>query len=298
MRILHIDSGLEMRGGQWQVLYLLEQLARAGHQVCLLSPRSSPLAELALSQDLAVRPLGPSSLARLGPGFDLVHAHDARSHWLAALLVRRPLVVSRRVAFPVRRNPVSRWKYRRPAHFIAISQFVREALLAAGIAPDRIAVVYDGVPLPDAISSGGRIVAPATDDPRKGTALLRQAAALGGFEVHFSSHLSQDLAGAGIFVYITHQEGLGSAVLLAMAAGVPVVTSRTGGLPEAVRDGQTGLLVDNAPEAIAAAVARLAADRPLALRLAACARRRAEETFSVAAMVRGTLQVYHRVLSC
>ena len=45
-----------------------------------------------------------------------------------------------------------------------------------------------------------------------------------------------------MFVYITESEGLGSAVLLAMAAGTPVIASRVGGLPEAIEDGVNGLL--------------------------------------------------------
>ena len=45
MRILHLDSGREMRGGQWQVLRLLEGLRAAGHDVTLLARAGAPLAE-------------------------------------------------------------------------------------------------------------------------------------------------------------------------------------------------------------------------------------------------------------
>ncbi len=63
-----------------------------------------------------------------------------------------------------------------------------------------------------------------------------------------------------MFLYITHKEGLGSAALLAMASGVPVVASRVGGLPEIVDDGGTGFFVENHPEAIAARMRLLAED--------------------------------------
>ena len=43
MVILHIDSGAEMRGGQWQAFYLLRGLAKAGHGVRLLAPDGSPI---------------------------------------------------------------------------------------------------------------------------------------------------------------------------------------------------------------------------------------------------------------
>ncbi len=64
-----------------------------------------------------------------------------------------------------------------------------------------------------------------------------------------------------MFVYITRSEGLGSAILLAMSAGVPVVASNIGGIPEIVVDGESGLLVENDAAQIAAAILRLKQDR-------------------------------------
>jgi glycosyltransferase involved in cell wall biosynthesis len=83
-----------------------------------------------------------------------------------------------------------------------------------------------------------------------------------------------------------------------MAAGVPVVASRVGGLMEVVEDGESGILTDNSPAAIARALTRLAGDAELRRRLGARARRRVHEKFSVEAMVRDTLDVYRKVLSC
>ncbi len=295
VRILHIDTGREMRGGQWQVLYLIEGLRAKGHEVTLLARPSAPLYAGAQKKAFDVRPAG---LFQLSPRADLVHAHDARGHSLAALSARAPLVVSRRVAFPVGRGLGSRWKYGRAKHFIAVSGFVQRKLMEAGIPQERISVVCDGVPLGRPAARGRRVVAPATDDPGKGTGLLKRAAAIGRFDVHFSTALREDLArDAAVLVYLSYEEGLGSGVLLAMAAGVPVVASRVGGLPEAVSHGETGLLVENTPEAVAAAVRQLLKDGSAADAMAAAARRRAEALFGVEAMVENTLQVYHRVLS-
>ena len=55
---------------------------------------------------------------------DIVHAHDARAHTLAAIAARAPFVVSRRVAFPVKRSLLSQWKYRQAKRYLAVSQFV------------------------------------------------------------------------------------------------------------------------------------------------------------------------------
>jgi glycosyltransferase involved in cell wall biosynthesis len=116
-------------------------------------------------------------------------------------------------------------------------------------------------------------------------------------ELKLSTALERDLPSAAVFVYITHREGLGSAVLLAMSAGVPVVASRTGGLPEIVCHGETGLLVENRAEAIAAAIRTLLDDPARALRMGAAARRAVVERFTVEAMVRRTMEVYRQVLS-
>jgi glycosyltransferase involved in cell wall biosynthesis len=298
MRILHLDSGPAMRGGQWQALRLLEGLSRTACDVLLLAPAQAPLLAAARARDLPAEPLSLPALARHSRHADLVHAHDARSHLLAALIKRAPLIAARRVAFPVARSPLSRWKYARADHFIAVSHCARSTLLQTGIPADKISVVYDGVPVPATPACGDRILALASSDPRKCPALLRQAAALADIELHFSTDLDRDLPGAAIFVYLTENEGLGSAVLLAMAAGVAVIASRTGGLPEIIEHEHTGLLTENSPQAVAAAIRRLHNDPALRKRLGEQARRRVLERFTDAHMVQATLAVYRKVLAC
>ncbi len=290
MRVLHIDTLHVMRGGQWQVLYLLERLKGR-----LLAPAGAPLYERARALGLEVAPLSRTAIR--DSGIDLVHAHDAHAHTLAALLAPVPVVVSRRVAFPISRGPLSRWKYRRPAHFIAVSEYVRRQLEAGGVAPARISVVYDGVPPREPAPGGPDVIAPAIDDPLKGSALLREAASRAGITARFPENLPEALDTAAVFVYLSQTEGLGSAALLAMAAAVPVIASRVGGLPEIVEDGVTGLLVENEPGAVAAALTRLLADEPLRRRLGAEGRRRVLERFGADAMASGTAEVYRRVLS-
>ncbi|MGH9665620.1 MAG: glycosyltransferase family 4 protein [Bryobacteraceae bacterium] len=299
MRLLHLDSGREMRGGQWQVLYLLEGLAARGHSVVLLAPAGSPLHRQAAARALEVRPWNVWSALRFSRRCDLVHAHDARSHTLAALFARRPLVVSRRVAFLLKTGPGSRWKYARAARFIAVSQHVGEILENARVAPGRIAVVYDGVEFPEEVappSNRSGVVALATDDPAKGADLIREAARSSGIDVMFSRTLPADLASAAVFVYVTRSEGLGSAALLAMASGAAVIASRTGGLPEVVEHRVTGLLTDNNPREIAQAMRRLLDDPDLAASLVAQGRARVRDRFSLARMIDETLAVYERIL--
>src|SRR5262249_37603385 len=137
MRVLHLDSGKQMRGGQWQVLRLIEGLAGEGVECTLLAREGAPLWDAARGPGLRVSRLGLLPVALLSRRHDLVHAHDARSHTLAALAARSPLVVSRRVAFPVR----SGWKYRRADRYLAVSACVEGVLAAAGVPKQKIDVV-------------------------------------------------------------------------------------------------------------------------------------------------------------
>ena len=290
MRVVHLDSGREMRGGQWQVLSLLHGL---GDGNTLLTAAEGPLMREAQRRGIDAQPLSMLSLGAVTKSSDLIHAHDARCHTWAAALGSAPLVVSRRVAFPVKQSVLSRWKYGRATKYLAVSEHVKQTLMDAEVPPERIEVVYDGVRLPDRVAHGERIIAPATDDPMKGSDLIREAADLAGFRVHFSEDLEADLPTASLLVYITRSEGLGSAALLAMAYGVPVVASRVGGLPEVVEDCHTGILTDNEPAAIADAMLRALAMRDM---LGRNARRCVEEKFSIGHMVTRTQRVYQELL--
>jgi hypothetical protein len=293
MRILHLDAGKEMRGGQWQALRLIEGLAAAGVESTLLAREGFPLFQAARKEGWRVQPLGLAHAMALARRHDLMHAHDAHGHTLGAIVRGAPLVVSRRVAFPVG----SRWKYGRAARYLAVSEFVKSVLTAGGVPPDRITVVYDGVPLLEP-AQGTRVMAPANaDDPQKGAPLAVEAARLAGVSLTLSANLEHDLRDASVFVYITHSEGLGSGVLLAMSAGIPVIASNVGGLPEVIRDRENGLLVENQPEAVRAAIRELLDDPQLARNLGAAARRTVIEHFAVDLMVRRTMEVYRQVLS-
>ena len=299
MRILHLDSGRQMRGGQWQVLYLLEGLKEAGVACTLLARAGSPLLAAAISEGFTAKPLTLLTLNSIAGEHDLIHAHDARSHTLALAAPQRPLVVARRVAFPVRASWLSQWKYARACRYIAVSGHVQQTLLDAGVPAEKIAVIPDAVTArPRSAAARDIILSLDFDDPMKGAALVRQAAALAGLDVHFSRDLMQDLDRAAIFVYITYEEGLGSAVLQAMAAGVPVIASRIGGIPEAVEDGVTGLLVNNDAAEISAAMLRLVHDTGLAAALGSAARHRAASRFALPLVTRRTIEIYEEALKC
>lgn len=119
--------------------------------------------------------------------------------------------------------------------------------------------------------------------------------------VHFPGFIPQAqrlLPGFDVFAMSSCMEGLGTIVLDAALAGVPVAATAAGGLPEVVLDGQTGLLapVGNAA-ALAAALLRLLDEPALGQRLAQAARRRVEQEFSVTPMARRYVEIYQALLA-
>lgn len=291
MRILHVDTGRELRGGQIQALLLVRGLLAAGHDCRIYAPPGSPLH----AQDLPTAPL--SSLRRHASGASLLHAHDSRSHSYCLFLGPR-IVVSRRVAFARQPNFLSRWKYRRAQRFLAVSAHVRDLLIEEGISPASIGLVPDGtLLLPPSTREPGRIITLGSSDPRKGGELIAETARLLGQPIHFSTDLPTDLATASLFVYASDMEGLGSAALLAQSAGVPVIASRVGGLPEAIEDGVTGTLVNQTPPAFAEAITEMLLDPARLARYGDAGRQRIAAHFSVDRLIARTLEEYEIALA-
>jgi glycosyltransferase involved in cell wall biosynthesis len=106
------------------------------------------------------------------------------------------------------------------------------------------------------------------------------------------------LGAADVSVMPSLNEALSNVLLESMAAAAPVVATRVGGTPEAVSDGETGLLVPPGDAgAITAAVSRLLDDRELACRLGLAARAFVVQRFSVDRMVRATEDLYAELLA-
>lgn len=314
MRVLHVDTATEWRGGQQQLAWLLA--ARPGD--LWAGVPGSPLAERVRPPDLALRPGGdPRNLLPLrAPAVDLVAAHTPHALGVA-WLTARPLVAHRRVDF-VPRDP---WKWRRATRVVAVSAAVRRVLVDAGLDPERVDVVHDGVgppppgppvdgprPLYGAVGAlvdhkahhvlvdamaevpGGLVI--AGEGPNR-AALEARIARLGlGDRVRLLGHLTSPAglyAAVDVFVHPSTEEGMGQAVVEAMAAGCRVVATTAGGLPEVV--GETGERVPPGDARALAAAMRRALGRPRGEGIARAA------AYSVAAMVAGTEAAYARALS-
>jgi glycosyltransferase involved in cell wall biosynthesis len=101
-----------------------------------------------------------------------------------------------------------------------------------------------------------------------------------------------------VFVFSSYLEGLGTAILDAMAVRKPVVATRAGGIPEAVQDGVTGLLVPSRdPEPLARAILHLLRYPEQRRAFGEAGRKRVEHYFTAERMAVETLRVYQRLLN-
>lgn len=128
-----------------------------------------------------------------------------------------------------------------------------------------------------------------------------EARALGVFgHVVFAGHTSDVrpyYAAADVLALPSHSEGSPNVLLEAMAAGLPVVATAVGGVPEIAEDGESALLVPaREPRAFADALGRVLADGALARGLGGAAAARAVAEFSPESYARGLVEIYRGLL--
>jgi glycosyltransferase involved in cell wall biosynthesis len=112
-----------------------------------------------------------------------------------------------------------------------------------------------------------------------------------------TSEIETMFAAMDIFAFPSHEEPLGSALLAAMAHGLPVVAIARGGVPEVVEDGKNGLLVNDLDAAaFDAALASLIVQPEQAARLGHAARQTVLANFSADRMLEETLRVYEALI--
>jgi glycosyltransferase involved in cell wall biosynthesis len=356
---IHVDTAKTWRGGQRQVLLTVVGLRERGHRTVLVAHPDGELATRASEGHDLIR-LVPRAEVDLHAAWklsrivkdlrpDIVHAHDPHAVALASLALsfmtsgKCPgLIASRRVAFHLKGNAFSRWKYHQVDCFVAASNAIRDMLIGDGIDSARVVTVYEGIDLhrvqaePAAnihaefwLPTHAPIVgAVAALTQEKGHKYLIDAAALVVREVpdarfvilgegdqrpalerhvkelHLDKHvvlpgfradILSFIQSFDLFVMSSLFEGLGTSLLDAMALSKPIVASDTGGIPEAVSHGETGLLVPprDARE-LAAAIVKLLKDPERREKMGRAGLERVKRLFSAEQMVEKTLGVYRR----
>jgi len=365
LTILHVDTAPTWRGGQAQVLGLIEGLAERGHEQWLAAP-DGPLAAKVAALGVPTRRFAPGGDLDLVAAVSLaeyarrirpliVHLHSARAHatgLLAARACGAKSVVARRVDFEVGRGPLGALKYRLPVdRFVTVSRGIAAVLARGGIPEAKVTVIHsgidvdvvavrvaaaraqgrskalravlgvrDGVPLVGAIAAlaphkdhrtlveaaaivlskrpEARFVA-AGDGPTA-QAVRDQVGALGlgdAFRLPgFVDDVPALLGALDVFVLSSYLEGLGTSVLDAQAAGVPVVATGVGGVPEMIEDCVNGRLVPpRDPVELAHAILEVL-DDPETARARAGKARETVRAFDLARTIERTEALYRELV--
>ena len=114
----------------------------------------------------------------------------------------------------------------------------------------------------------------------------------------YQTDVGQFFAAFDVFILPSGNEGTPVTAIEALAAGCPVVASRVGGVPDVVRDGQDGFLVEaGAVDELARRLGQLAADPELRRRMGAAGRDRVIERYAVGRLIDDVDALYRRLLA-
>ena len=327
MRVLLLDLGLELRGGQRQVYYLARALARTPDMEPLVAcPRTGKLAELLRDEGLPVlglpgrSPANPLLLRWMGQRLrdfppDIVHTHDANAATVGAfykLLHSGTLLIhSRRVSYPLRRGLRS-WKYRIADAVVGVSREIADGMIGAGIPASRVSAIHSGIDPSryrprEARQDGGFLFQSiGAFTPQKGYSVLVRAMA----ELRKRSlpPWAVRIVGDGPLLDPIREEArtLGVDALLALpgrrdikegwVTGVPVICSALASNQELVRGDENGLLAAvGDPVSLADAMARCLTDEGLRARLAEAGSRSVLE-FTDTRMAEQYMDLYRRLM--
>lgn len=174
MKVLLVDLETAWRGGQNQALLILKGLKQRGHDAELVAAHGSALGQRAAEAGIAVHFVSRGffrlaaaarirALIKTGR-FDVVHANEAHAVsavWLSRGHRQVPLVISRRVGYPIGASRVARSRYHAAARIVANSQWVAEQAAASGAPKERLTVVYEGAEIPERFTAEQRRAARA-----------------------------------------------------------------------------------------------------------------------------------------
>lgn len=350
--------------------FLARQLAQRGHNVKAITAPASPLAHDLRAAGLQPYELPragyfkPHSLARLirylaSHSTDIVHSHYSRDLWTivpalnaSRMKTRVPLLLTKHLGTgKPKRDFLHRWLYRRVDYLVAISEIIRQNLIATHpFSSEKIGVIHHGVDLEQfslakisdrsvrqelgfsheqvVVGMVGRlqiskgcleflemarrvhlqqphtqfvIVGEATRGEPQEAELIRakhRELQLEQFVTFlgFRTDIPAVLAALDVFVFPSHAEAFGLALLEAMAAGKAVIASNNDGVLDLVSHEENGLLFPpRAIEVLTQTCLRLVQDATLRQRMGTASRARVEGKFSVQRMLEQIESLYYQL---
>ncbi len=363
MNILQVISSSRTSGAEKHLVVLSEWLRKRGHNITAVCPcggwlpeqlRGAGIPTIELSMRGATSSATILALRRMvrEQKVDVIHTHLTRATYMgyaAGHLAHVPVISTVHV---LTRDFAYRWLPRGNHSFVAVSNYLRERLIARGVPEARVHTVYNGTDFTDLTADDRIVPAPSLSvraelglpadseligqigrvDSFKGAPLLVRAAAevvakrprayfvfVGHAEPGIQQALWELASEAGIddrlrFTGVrddvprimnamdvisvpSETETFGMVIAEAMAMGRPVVATRAGGIPELVEDGETGILVERNPDALARAINDILEDPILRERMGNAARTRANTRFTAQVMAQNMEQVYQSILS-
>jgi glycosyltransferase involved in cell wall biosynthesis len=171
---LLVDLETEWRGGQNQFYLLLKGLYERGHAAELLAAKGSSLGHRASRAGFCVHYCSRGSFRLAAAAkirslmqdgrFDLIHvneSHALTAAWLSGATGKLPLLISRRVGYPIGTGYFSRARFNGAKRVIANSHWVADQAVASGLPREKITVIYEGVEIPEPVPADIRQAARA-----------------------------------------------------------------------------------------------------------------------------------------
>lgn len=162
IKVLHLETALEWRGGQQQISYLVQGLMQKAVPTALVCRPGAKIFEYFETNGLPVVPLNirhgldlvaARRIAKMAKeqGFNILHAHSSHALMLGLLvkMLFRPLklVASRRVDFSVKKSVVGTLKYNNGLvdKVICISENISRVLIDDGVSKEKLVIIHDGI---------------------------------------------------------------------------------------------------------------------------------------------------------
>ena len=358
--ILHISTAKSWRGGEQQLAYLLEELQSECQNFVICTEGSEMQAHCetkgytyqTAKKRFSVDPGFALAIKKYCEANDiqLIHTHDSHAHSLSIIAASLfgnsvPIVVSRRVDFPIQKSLFSQYKYNHTLvkKILCVSKEILR-ITAAGIKDQsKLQTVYSGIDLNKFSADSGKLrkelgiskesfligntsaiadhkdyftfIDAAEQALKEDASLVFLIIGKGPMEDEIASYLRlkslgnsvrmigfrndipEILAELDLFMITSKTEGLGTSIIDAFAAGVPVLATRAGGIPELVEDEKTGLLSEvGDAKALAKKLVKLKSDVELRDRLRTAASEKVKQ-FTKSQTAKDTFSVYQELLS-
>ncbi len=159
MKVLHISTATSWRGGEQQICNLVRGLNQLGVESHLWYPLDAPIGDRfegatlrPYKKRMALDPISSYKIVRYCKfhGVDLIHAHDAHAHnlvWLASSMfsIDLPIIVNRRVDFPIKKGSYMKYNAKGISAYICVSHAVKKVLYPMIKQKEKLHVVHSAI---------------------------------------------------------------------------------------------------------------------------------------------------------